>query len=497
MTNSMSPGRALMSEAPPRRWQTALEVLWLSLPSTAGYVLTTSCDVTNAIFLGRSGDQATLAAIGLCSLFVNCAGQSVGIGIAGAMDTLVSQACGAKQTELAIHILQRCRLIVALQFIWILPLLWSAGDILRMAGQDAEVSTKANSYTRIVVFGLFASMQFESIRKFLQNRGEPMAPFVICAVASVLHIGWCYLFVIHLRWSNFGAGCAMFLTWWTRFLLGSAYLARVARQEGIRLRSVLWVERPAFCEWGAFLKYGVPATVQLCSGWWFWELSGFLVGYLGKAPLAAHVATNSWVGISVMPTIGMRAATATIVGNALGANLPKRARLAAWSGVVLILGTWSITATIFVVFRRPLSAACTKDPEIQRIVQSLLQLYAAAGFADACQLVLSAALGGMGRPSLAATVYAIVYYVFMLPGGAFAAFVLEMGIYGIWCSRGVGTAAACMVFTVVLCKTNWPQLAAEASSRMQCAGSKAEELAKWAEGAQCELSAAPLAAARA
>lgn len=120
------------------------------------------------------------------------------------------------------------------------------------------MSTKANSYTRIVVFGLFASMQFESIRKFLQNRGEPMAPFVICAVASVLHIGWCYLFVIHLRWSNFGAGCAMFLTWWTRFLLGSAYLARVARQEGIRLRSVLWVERPAFCEWGAFLKYGAP-----------------------------------------------------------------------------------------------------------------------------------------------------------------------------------------------------------------------------------------------
>lgn len=123
-------------------------------------------------------------------------------------DTLVSQACGAKQQQLAIHIFQRCRVIVALQLVWMLPLLWFAGDLLHMVGQDAEVASHTSSYTRVVVLGLFASMQFESIRKFLENRGEPVVPFIICGVASALHVGWCYLFIGQLRWGNAGAGCA-------------------------------------------------------------------------------------------------------------------------------------------------------------------------------------------------------------------------------------------------------------------------------------------------
>lgn len=89
-------------------------------------------------------------------------------------------------------------------------------------------------------------------------------------------------------------------------------------------------------------------------------------------------------------------------------------------------------------------------------------MYAAVGFVDSLQAVLCGALRGMGRQGLAATVYTVTYYGVMLPGGIFAAFVLKMGIYGIWGSFGVGTAVACVVFLCVLAKTNWVRLADEA-----------------------------------
>lgn len=60
--------------------------------------------------------------------------------------------------------------------------------------------------------------------------------------------------------------------------MGTAYLVRLARREGIRLRAVLAVEGPGFCEWGSYMQYAVPSTIQVCSEWWFWEICGFVVG---------------------------------------------------------------------------------------------------------------------------------------------------------------------------------------------------------------------------
>lgn len=478
----------MQQEPKPRAAQILRDIFQLALPNIAGYVMTLVNELTNTVVLGHAGDQASLAAIGLANMMQNCVGLSVGFGIAGALDTLVSQAHGARQHELSVQHLQRCRVLVTLQLLWMIPLLWFSGEILAVVHQNAEVAAKAGAYNRASIFGLFAVFQFEASRKFLQNREDVIPPAAICGACSLLHVGWCMLFVLVLKLGNAGAGYANAITWWSQFAVSSVYLAHVARRDGFRLKSLLLVERPGFREWGSYMRFALPTTVQLCSEWWFWEICAVVVGYLGKVPLAAHVATLNWVAISFMPAVGISSSTATLVGNALGEGLPRKARTTAWMCVGVNVGFWTLLAAAMALGRAQLASFYSSDGEIRELMQKLLLIFSAVGYFDTSQNVLGGALRGIGRQRLAAATYIVAYYAVMLPGGIAAAFSLHMGVFGIWGSFGVGTFLASLVFSGALARIDFRAAAAEAGARMEREGLLAADLAK--DGAR-DLQAAP------
>jgi len=465
-------------EPRPRVLHIVREILQIALPNIAGYVVALINELTNTVILGHVGDKAALAAIGLANMMQNCVAFSVGIGIVGALDTLVSQAHGARQHELSCQHLQRCRVLVTLQLVWMIPALWFSGDLLALVHQSPEVAARAGEYNRASVFGFFAFFQYESTRKFLQNREDVVPPAAIGGICSVLHIGWCCFFVVFLRLGNAGAGYANAVTWWTQFFAGTAYLAYVARRDGFRPRSLLFLERAAFKEWGSYMRFALPTTVQLCSEWWFWEVIALVVGYLGEIPLAAHVATLNWVTISFMPAIGVASSSATLVGNALGASLPRKARATAWTCVGVNVCFWTLIALGTALGRGLLSSLYSSDGEIQELMHKLLLIWAAVGYLDTSQNVLGGALRGLGWQRLAAATYIVAYYFLMLPGGILAAFPLHMGIFGIWGTLGVGTAIATLVFTLALGRIDFSAIAADVAARMETEGQRAAEFAK-------------------
>lgn len=59
-----------------------------------------------------------------------------------------------------------------------------------------------------------------------------------------MHVGWCWFFVIGLGLGNAGAGYANCVTWWTQCAMATLYLACSAKNAGLRVRSVVWVEAP-------------------------------------------------------------------------------------------------------------------------------------------------------------------------------------------------------------------------------------------------------------
>jgi hypothetical protein len=49
--------------------------------------------------------------------------------------------------------------------------------------------------------------------------------------------------------------------------------------------------------WGAYLSYGLPATIQLCTEWWMYEVVIFMAG----EPLAQCVVTMTTMMSSLLP----------------------------------------------------------------------------------------------------------------------------------------------------------------------------------------------------
>jgi MATE family multidrug resistance protein len=220
------------------------------------------------------------------------------------------------------------------------------------------------------------------------------------------------------------------------------------------------------------MRVAAAATLQLCSEWWFWEICALVVGYLGKEALAAHVSTMSVVTMCFMPTIGVQSAAAALVGNSLGANLPIKAKYAAWLCVLINIGVWTATALVIFFSRGFIAEAYSEIPKVQEIMQKLILIYLFAGYFDNTQNIMGGALRGLGQVTLPAIVYLVSFYCLMLPVGCALAWYAHMGVSGIWWSMAIGTSLAAMVFSVALCRVDWFAFASEASEKMRQEGSR-------------------------
>ncbi len=76
-------------------------------------------------------------------------------GFNGALDTLMSQAYGAGQYEMAGHLLNTGRFLMALMYAPVFVLLLFTGPILRSMGQDEKASDLAQEYMNYLLPGIF------------------------------------------------------------------------------------------------------------------------------------------------------------------------------------------------------------------------------------------------------------------------------------------------------------------------------------------------------
>lgn len=445
-------------EEEPRLGEVLGSLLTVAVPNVIAYVLASVQEIINTAFVGRAGSEAQLAAVGLGNMMKNCVAITVCWGICGAMDALVSQAYGAGQHDRCCHHLQRARILVTMQLVWMVPVLWYSEELLLAIRQDPEVAHHAALYIRATIPGLFAFFQFEATRKFLINRNSPTAAAVIAGACSAAHIGWCTLFVLHLHLGIAGAGYANVVTWWSQFLISSAYLYFAAPGMGLRRQDVLWFGREGWSKWWTYAKIAGPATFQICADFWFDQIASVEAGYLGALALAAHVPAYSTYNTALMPAFGLQMSTATLVGQKLGAGQPRGARLAAHVSLAVAGVTWLLLAAAMVGWRTQVGAAYTDDVGVQVVVSRLLCFYAASGFLDSAQIVMGGVLRGLGRQETGALISMVAYYAVGLPVGLVLAFSLGQGIDGLVRSFLAANATAVLLCTVTLSRVPWRAL---------------------------------------
>lgn len=146
------------------------------------------------------------------NFYCNSTGFAITSGMTSAVDTLSSQAFGARNFRRIGVVAQRAVAVLGTLAL-AQSLLWLRADwILSHLGQDAEVVALATRFVAVRVPELWAVVLFEVIKRSLQAQGIVRPPLAATALTIPLHIALSYTLTYHTSLGFWGAAVASICT---------------------------------------------------------------------------------------------------------------------------------------------------------------------------------------------------------------------------------------------------------------------------------------------
>eukprot|EP00727_Mastigamoeba_balamuthi_P014552 m51a1_g9721 hypothetical protein (2366) ;mRNA; r:1452232-1471747 len=421
-------------------------------PAVLSNYSTLGITLVNLAFVGRLG-AVPMAACALSSTLYNVVGLSGAFGISCALDTLCSQAHGARNPLGASHALQRALVLIAAFTAPVAALLC------------CEVARASARFLRVLAPGLLPAFWAEGLRRALYAAGVSWPQLVVSAagVALVAALDWLLIHVLGLGLA--GSAAALAGTW----ALQLALLVLLVRTGG--LHSLVLAGGLS----GAALRHGWRETLVLagsgyamtCSEWWAFEACAFLSGLAGPVSLASFAVVMSLLQLVWTLPMSLGIASSARVGFHLGANDPLRARLVAWSCVVAVLAMEFVYVPAVVFAGRYYVVLFTDDAAVLAAGSALVPYGALESAQDGLNAVLAGVLRGAGLQAYGAAATLLCYYALCLPASCLLLFVARVGTRALFIGMGGGITVLLALFLARVVALKWESVAAEAHARQR------------------------------
>jgi MATE family multidrug resistance protein len=172
-----------------------------------------------------------------------------------------------------------------------------------------------------------------------------------------------------------------------------------------------------------------------------------MIGWIGKREQAAHQIALQLAAMTYLIASGISAAASVRVGNQLGEKNIPSLRQAAFSAFAIVITTQIFFAIVFVLLRFTFPTFFNDEPEVQKIVASLLLIAAFFQLSDGIQVVALGSLRGMKDVNIPTVITLVCYWLIGLPSSYALAFIFGFGVQGIWYGLTIAlTLAAISLF---------------------------------------------------
>jgi putative MATE family efflux protein len=377
-----------------------------------------------------------------------------GLGIGGM--AVVARRIGARERAQANHATWQAVLLaicvsVVLGVLGILV----AEPTLLILGADAEVLAMGVSYLRIVFGGLFTLVLVFVINSLLRGAGEARLALWVLVLSQGLTIvlepllifGWGPFPALRVNGSawagvlGFGAG-ALF-----QIIILLSCRARIA----INVRD-LWPDPPLMWH---IVKIALPSTIQMTLRSTSRLAVLAIVGLYGTFATAGFGVANRILLIALIPGFGLANATATLVGQSLGALHPRRAERSAWWVAAYNASLLTAFAVMFLAFTHPLVAFFDSTPEVVGLGTECLRIIAPSLIFSAVGVVLARGFDGAGNTVPAMFVNLLTLWGLEVPLSYSLSQWTGLGITGVWVGRALANTANGLVFALWFRRGRW------------------------------------------
>jgi MATE family multidrug resistance protein len=412
----------------------------LAVPVVLAEIGWTTMGLVDTLMVGPLG-PAAIGAVGLGSIVFLAVG-IFGMGLLLGLDTLVAQSFGAGRADQCDYWLRQGVYLALAAVVPLSVVSFGVTASLPRWGLNPEVLALASPYLGVVTLSLAPLLLYAAFRRYLQavNLVRPITFALLSANLVNVAVNWILIYGTF----GFPALGPTGAAWAT--VLSRAYMAAVlwyAVREARRGRPA-HAPGPRPMEWVAIrrlLGLGVPAGTQILLEVGVFAAATALAGRLAPAALAAHqIALNLWSFVFMVP-LGLNAAGAVRVGQAVGRRDRDGVRRAGWTALALGAGFTATAAVVFLVAGRPLIGAFSHDATVLAIGPPLLAIAGVCLMFDGTQGISTGILRGLGDTRTPMLANLAGHWLVGLPLGYTACFVWGLGVRGLWLGLAAGLTA--------------------------------------------------------
>jgi len=395
--------------------------------------------VVDTIIVGHVSGVA-LAAVALGNLYFFGA-IIFGMGVVMALDPVIAQAVGAGDDLGVSRGLQRGLILAVGLTILATAIVFPVEPVLRWLAQPADVVPVAALFARICIPGIFPLFAFLVLRQTLQAQHR-MRPIVITIIVSNLvnaALAWALVFG-HWGFRPGGVAGAAWATTLSRWFMALAMLGAGWPS----LRPHIHLFRLRAFELGPLrrmIALGAPVGINLQVEYSAFAIVGLLMGWLGVEQLAGHQVALNLASLTFTVPLGVGAAAAVLVGNAIGRNDPDGARRHA--GAALACGTvfMVLSAFTFIAIPAQLAALYTTQAGVLILASRLIPIAGIFQVFDGLQVVAGGVLRGAGDTRAPMVISVAAFWIVMMPLCYVLGFRTRLGAVGLWYGLVAGLGA--------------------------------------------------------
>jgi len=406
----------------------------LAAPVVIAEVGWVSMQIVDIAMVGRLGPEA-IGAVGVGSaLFL--AFSVFGMGLLLGLDTLVSQAFGARNRSECDRWLRHGVVLALVLTVPVGLLARMAGSRLDLWGFDPDVLRLVRPYFAIVTWSLPPLLLYAAFRRYLQAVSVVRPVMIALVTANVVNAAanWILIFG-NLGAPALGVDGAGWATCISRAYMVIVLAIAVA---GLGVRPWTLAAGVRVAGLRRILGLGWPAAIQTTLEYGAFAAVTMLAGRLDPSTLAAHQIVINLAGLTYMVPLGIASAGAVRVGHAVGRRDAAGAAGAGWTAIALGTGFMASAAALFLAVPGAILSFFTTDRGVVEVGLSLIVLVALFQIFDGLQGVATGALRGLGDTRTPMLLNLAGHWMIGLPVGYLLCFAIGWGVVGLWIGIATG-----------------------------------------------------------
>jgi putative MATE family efflux protein len=411
--------------------------------------------LVDAFWVSRLHDNDAMATIGLTESLLTIV-YSIAIGLSMGATAMVARRVGEKDIPNAeIAAVQALYIGIAISVVISMIGLIFSQDLLRLMGASESLIEHNSGFTKWMLSGNITIMLIFLINAIFRGAGDASLAMRSLILSNVLNMVLDPFFIfgygIIPAFGVEGAGIS------TTIGRGCGVLFQVYHlTKGRGLIRITWEKMKIRTDIiKNLLKVSAGGTGQFIIASASWIFLIRILSTFGSTAVAGYTIAIRLIVFAILPAWGMANASATLVGQNLGAGYPDRAEKSVWRAAFLNMVFLGSVTVIFLFFADTFLSFFTDDPEVLKNGIECLQIVCLGYVFYAYGMVISQSFNGAGDTLTPTIINFFGFWLFQIPVAYLLAIVLDIGTPGVYAAISIAESVIAVVGILIFRRGNW------------------------------------------